>query len=186
MNMGTYSLQTDCVVGSAVVICLLTLSACVSTSQFPILPLESDQDASLSCEELENELLRANAFRDAILEEEGDVLATELATDVADGAMSVVMADPLGAVISGVGGSIRYRQRYRQYQEVVSAAEARMIHVLTLREARQCPAGPSGDSTRAEQQILAELHGLDQRLSAEEVSEQAYREERRELLDALR
>lgn len=182
MNMGTYSLQTDCVVGSAVVICLLTLSACVSTSQFPILPLESDQDASLSCEELENELLRANAFRDAILEEQGDVLAT----DVAFGAIDVATADPLGAAISGVTGSWRYRQRYRQYQEVVSAAEARMIHVLTLREARQCPAGPSGDSTRAEQQILAELHGLDQRLSAEEVSEQAYREERRELLDALR
>ena len=182
MNMGTYSLQTDCVVGSAVVICLLTLSACVSTSQFPILPLESDQDASLSCEELENELLRANAFRDAILEEEGDVLATELATDVAGGAFSVVTADPLGAAISGVMGS----RRYRQYQEIVSAAEARMIHVLTLRKARQCPAGPSGDSTRAEQQILDELHGLDQRLSAEEVSEQAYREERRELLDALR
>lgn len=178
MNMGTYSLQTDCVVGSAVVICLLTLSACVSTSQFPILPLESDQDASLSCEELENELLRANAFRDAILEEQGDVLAT----DVAFGAIDVVTADPLGAAISGVMGS----RRYRQYQEIVSAAEARMIHVLTLRKARQCPAGPSGDSTRAEQQILAELHGLDQRLSAEEVSEQAYREERRELLDALR
>ncbi len=178
MNMGTYSLQTDCVVGSAVVICLLTLSACVSTSQFPILPLESDQDASLSCEELENELLRANAFRDAILEEQGDVLAT----DVAFGAIDVATADPLGAAISGVMGS----RRYRQYQEIVSAAEARMIHVLTLREARQCPAGPSGDSTRAEQQILAELHGLDQRLSAEEVSEQAYREERRELLDALR
>ena len=176
--MGTYSLQTDCVVGSAVVICLLTLSACTSTSQFPILPLESDQDASLSCEELENELLRANAFRDAILEEQGDVLAT----DVAFGAIDVATADPLGAAISGVMGS----RRYRQYQEIVSAAEARMIHVLTLREARQCPAGPSGDSTRAEQQILDELHGLDQRLSAEEVSEQAYREERRELLDALR
>ena len=178
MNMGTYSLQTDCVVGSAVVICLLTLSACVSTSQFPILPLESAQDASLSCEELENELLRANAFRDAILDEQGDLLAT----DVAFGAVDVAMADPLGAALSGVMGS----RRYRQYQEIVSAAEARMIHVLTLREARQCPAGPSGDSTRAEQQILAELHGLDQRLSAEEVSEQVYREERRELLDALR
>ena len=178
MNMGTYSLQTDCVVGSAVVICLLTLSACASTSQYPILPLESDQDASLSCEDLENELLRANAFRDVILEEQGDVLAT----DVAFGAISVATADPLGAALSGVLGL----SSHRQYQEAASAAEARMIHVLTLREARQCPAGPSGDSTRAEQQILAELHGLDQRLSAEELSEQAYREERRELLDALR
>lgn len=178
MNMGTYSLQTDCVVASAVVICLLTLSACASTSQYPILPLESDQDASLSCEDLENELLRANAFRDVILEEQGDVLAM----DVAFGAISVATLDPFGAALSGVLG-LRW---YRQYQEAASAAEARMIHVLTLREARQCPAGPSGDSTRAEQQILAELHGLDQRLSAEELSEQAYRKERRELLDALR
>jgi hypothetical protein len=176
--MGRYPLHACHTAVSAVVISQLALSACASASKFSLLPVESGKDTSLSCEGFENELLRANALRDAILEEQGDFLAT----GVTDGAISVVTADPLGAAISAAMGS----SRHRKYQEAASAAEARMIHVLLLREARQCPAGPSGDSTRTERQILSELQVLDRRLSTEDLSELTYRAERRELLDSLR
>lgn len=165
--------------------CLLVLSAalsaCVIQSQFPVLPSESGGDAVLDCDGLEDELLRANALRDAILDEHGDVLALVVTTDVLEMLQpSVIDAVILAATLPG-----ELRQ-LREYREAAAAAEARLIHVLTLKEARPCPTGLPQDSTRTEGQILSELEDLDRRIDEEELSQQAYRRERRELLDSIR
>lgn len=167
--------------------CLLVLSAALSAcalnqSQFPVLPSESGGDAVLDCDGLEDELLRANALRDAILDEHGDVLALVVTGDVLD----VLLSPVIGSIIITAATLPGELRQLREYREAAAAAEARLIHVLTLKEARPCPAGLPQDSTRTEGQILSELEDLDRRIDEEELSQQAYRRERRKLLDSIR
>lgn len=160
----------------------VALSACASTqSQFPVLPLESEEDANLNCSELEEELLHANALRDAILEERGD----ELTMDILEGAGVMADVPVIGAVVVGATLPSQIRQ-YREYREALVAAEERMIHVLTLREARRCLTDWSRDPDRTDQQILSELEELENGLDEGTLSEQEFQGKRRELLDSIR
>lgn len=160
----------------------VALSACASTqSQFPVLPLELEEDATLNCSELEDELLHANALRDAIVEERGD----ELTMDILEGAGVMTDVPVIGAVVVGAMLPSQIRQ-YQEYREALIAAEERMIHVLTLREARRCPTDSSQDSDRTDQQFLSDFEYLKAGLDEGTLSEQEFQEKRRELLDSIR
>jgi hypothetical protein len=168
--------------GSWAVLSITTvLAACALTSQFPVLEVETERDAVLGCAGLEDELLRANALRDAILAEHGDLLASD-----AVGISTGIMTDPLIGGIATAAALPSQRRRYRQLQVAAGAAEARMIHVLTLREDEACPVAMSQDPARTERQILADLEHLEHRFSDANLTEREYRRERRELLDLVR
>ena len=160
----------------------MALSACASTgSQFPVLALESDEDAILNCSGLEEELLHANALRDAIFEERGD----ELTMDILGGAGAVAGVSVIDAVVVGAALPGQIRQ-YQEYRKALIAAEERMIRVLTLRVARSCQADSSQEPDRTDQQILSELDNLQNGLDEGALSEQEFQDRRRELLDSVR
>jgi hypothetical protein len=167
--------------GAALVGCLALGGGCMYTSQFPVLTVQSERDEALDCDDLEDELLRANALRDAIMEEHGDVLAR----DVAGGALDVAIDPVLGAATTAATAVAR-RKAYRRYREAAAATEARMIHVLALRAGRACAAVATQDPARTETQILADLEVLERRLDEGMLSDREHRRARKELLDMVR
>ena len=108
-----------------------------------------------------------------------------LALIVTADVLEVLQPSVIDAVIlaATLPGELR---QLREYREAAAAAEARLIHVLTIKVTRRCPTSLSQDSTRTEQQILSELEDLDRRLNEGALSERDYRRERRELLDSIR
>ncbi len=150
-------------------------------SQFPILEVETAHDASLACDGLEDQLLRANALRDAIMREHGDVLAANVFSDATN-----VAFDPVFGTVEAVVSAPFRQKRYDHYREAAAAAESRIVHVLELRVTRPCRSGPTTDPALDERQIHEALRDLDARAAAKTLSTREYRQQRRALLDSVR
>jgi hypothetical protein len=135
----------------------------------------------LGCNELEDELLKANAIRDAIYEEHGDVLKDAYASTALDMAIDPV-SGLLGSVING---ALTYKES-TAYIEAEVAAGLRMEQILVYKTQRDCPSGETGDSSQTERVLLKQLTDLEIQLSEEEITQEKYVSERRTILDLIR
>jgi hypothetical protein len=164
------------------ILIMLTLCSCAHRSTYPVLPTTTERDPELTCPELDDEILKANALRDAIYDEHGEVLTQAVAEAALD---TVFYTDPVFAAIDIFELGLR-RNKLKQYIEAAAAAEQRMQQVLTEKDQRSCPSGPTADETLTDSLILGRLRDLDEQLQREELQGSEYSKQRRELFDALR
>lgn len=153
-------------------------------SQYPLLPRVTDRDPGLSCASLDDEILRANALRDAIYEEYSDVLDEEEieAWDV----IRDVQRDPKDAFIDAIFRELRSQERSGQYMQAAAAAGQRLEQLLTYKDERTCTTGPTNDSSLTDTIILENLLSIREQLRAGELTSDEYASQRRNLLDMLR
>lgn len=165
------------------VILAAMLCGCASEprSIYPVFEQTLESDAALDCSGLDDEILKANAIRDAIFEEHGDVMdeailssAVNIATDPIFGAMHSIF----------IAGSAS--KAAKEYIEAASAAGVRMEQLLIYKERDDCLTGPTANPELTDTLVLNELRNLQSQFENEEVSEKSYILARRELLDSLR
>lgn len=161
---------------------LCFLLACASPrSSYPELARVLESDVELDCNGYDDELLKANAIRDAIYEEHGDVIERAYLSSAVDVAMDPVLGT-LSSVIEGRSTA----KAAKTYREAADAAGLRMEQMLIYKERARCPAGRTGDPDVTDSFVLTRLQELNSQLGENEISERQYFVERKELLDGLR
>lgn len=150
-------------------------------STYPVLEQSLESDIELGCTNLEDELLKANAIRDAIFEEHGDVISEAYMSSALD-----VVSEPITGVIFSVIRGMSTSRSSKKYLEAAAAASFRMERLLVLMIDKQCPTGPNEDPAMTDSQVLSELRLLESQLDREEISNKEYLEARKVLLDTLR
>lgn len=166
-----------------VVVLLAILSACGSQprSTYPVLERTVESDANLDCPGFDDELLKANAIRDAIYEEHGDVIGDAVLASTLD-----VLTDPVTGLFSTVLRGSSASVATRKYAEAAIAAGQRMEQLLIYKEQRSCPSGPTGTPGLTDNDALATLQDLQRQLHQQEISQKVFLQQRRQLLDDLR
>lgn len=160
---------------------VMSLCGCAIRSEFPVLPATTSHDASYSCAEIDDEIARANALRDAIYKEKWDQNAGH-AAGVAVGA-----ATSTTHLVVDVLMLPRHANRQKKYREAADATEVRLQHLLIYKRDRQCrPWTGADESTLSEPEVLVGLLDADRNLKAGAISDSQAAAERRRLLDRLR
>ena len=167
---------------SLAVLLLAVLAGCGTQprSTYPVLAQTVESDAGMDCTGFDDELLKANAIRDAIFEEHEDVISDAYwatATDVAAGPSAVLFG-----MIRGLSTS----KASKTYLEAAAAAGLRMEQMLVYKEQSNCPSGPTGDPSLSDSIVLIKLQDLESQLRQESITQKQYISERRMLLDDLR
>lgn len=162
---------------------LLLVVACAAQprSEYPVLEAVRASDAAADCAGLDDEILKANAIRDAIYEEHGDVVGGAVAGTAVDLAM-----DPVSGILSGIIGAAATSKATRKYRTAAYAAEQRIEQLLADKDSKACPSGPNADPAMTDSLVLGALRASKAQLDQKEISEREYLSGRRRLLDALR
>ena len=159
-----------------------TLSSCATPlSTYPVLEKTLESDVSLNCTGFDDEILKANAIRDAIFVEHGDVLE-----DAVLGTAFSIAMDPIAGLLSSILHARSTSKAAKAYIEAAASAGMRMEQLLVYKERDGCPSGPNADPDQTDTQVLNDLLGLEARLENEDVSPKTYISGRRELIDSLR
>lgn len=162
---------------------ITVLNGCGSQprSTYPVLAQTVESDADLDCAGFDDELLKANAIRDAVFEEHGDVIS-----DVTLGTAINVASEPISGVLMGIINGLSTSKASKAYLEAAAAAGLRMEQMLVYKERRDCPSGPTDDPTLTDSVVLNKLQDLESRLHKKDISQKQFVSERRILLDGLR
>ena len=162
---------------------LIMLIGCASQprSTYPVLEQIVESDVDLDCAGFDDELLKANAIRDEILDEHGDVVQA-----AAMGAAFDIAMDPISGILLGAIQGISTANASKTYLEAATAAGLRMEQMLNYKEAGHCPSGPTGDPGLTDSTALARLHDLEAQLRQEAITQAEYLSERRMVLDGVR
>ena len=108
--------------GSLIIVLSVALTGCASrsASSYPVLEQTKESDDDLTCRLLDEDILEANALRDQILDEHGDVIRDAVAGTAVDAGRG----SDKGATCSVVLSSIRPTQFWSltQYFSVITAA----------------------------------------------------------------
>ncbi len=150
-------------------------------STSPVLAQTVDSDADLDCTGFDDELLKANAIRDAVLDEHGDVIAGATLETAGN-----IVTEPISGVLFGLIKGLSVSKASKTYLEAAVAAGLRMEQLLEYKERSDCPSGPTGDPSLTDSTALIKLHDLESQLRQEEITQKQYVSERRRLLDGLR
>lgn len=165
----------------AILSAVLTACGLQPRSTYPVLEQTVESDADLDCAGFDDELLKANAIRDAVFEEHGDVI-----NDAYLGTAVDIALDPITGIISGIGTGLSTSKASKTYLEVAAAAGVRMEQMLVYKEEHNCPSGPTGDPSLTDFTVLIKLQDLESQLRQQKVTEKQYISQRRILLDGLR
>ena len=162
---------------------ILVLSGCASEprSTYPVLEQTLAMDEKLVCVGMDDEILKANAIRDAIFEEHGDVIEQAVV-----GAAIDLAIDPVTGVLASIFNAGHTSRRTKAYIEAAAAAGVRMEQLLEYKNRDGCPSGPTAIPGLTDTLVLDKLRKLQSQLESEEVSGKSYISARRELLDDLR
>lgn len=162
---------------------LTILVSCSSQplSVYPVLEQTLESDAELDCPALDDELLKANAIRDAVFKEHGDVISGAYVGTAVD-----IALDPISGLLSGMTRSLSVSKATKTYIEAAAAAGLRMEQLLEYKQRDNCPSGPTGDPDMTDTTALIALQDLESKLGREEITQNKYLQDRKKLLDALR
>lgn len=149
-------------------------------STHPVLVQVLESDAELDCAGFDDELLKANALRDAIYEEHGDVIL-----DTSLGSAVDIATEPISGVLIGILNAASTSKAAKRYIEAAAAAGLRMEQLLDYKERDNCPSSPTADRSLTDSRILKDLQELKSRLDQQAVNAKQYNSERRKLLDDL-
>lgn len=168
---------------SLAVLLLALLAGCGSQprSTYPVLAQTVESDADMDCKGFDDELLKANAIRDAIFEEHGDVIS-----DAYWGTALDVATEPISGVLFGIIRGLSTSKASKTYLEAAAAAGLRMEQMLVYKEQSNCPSGLTGDPSLSDSIVLIKLQDLESQLRQESITQKQYISERRMLLDDLR
>lgn len=150
-------------------------------STYPVLAQTVDSDADLDCGGFDDELLKANAIRDAVFDEHGDVIGEAAFVTAAD-----IATEPISGILFGLIRGLSTSKASKIYLEAAAAAGLRMEQMLVYKERNNCPSGPTGDPSLPDSTVLSMLQDLESQLRQEEITQKLYISERRILLDGLR
>lgn len=161
----------------------IALAACATRelSQYPVLEPVLAADAQRDCASLDDEILKANAIRDAIYDEHGDVISGA----VAGSALEIAM-DPLTGSVTSLLGATATSKASKRYMRAAGASEARMQKLLENKQAKSCPSGPSAKAGLSDELMLERLQHQEQSLANKTISRGQFLRARRELFDDLR
>jgi hypothetical protein len=140
-----------------------------------------DSDADLDCTGFDDELLKANAIRDAVFDEHGDVIG-----QAAIGTAVDIATEPISGILFGLIRGLSTSKASKTYLEAAAAAGLRMEQMLVYKDRNNCPSGPTGDPSLPDSTVLSMLQDLESQLRQEEITQKQYISERRILLDGLR
>ncbi len=159
------------------------LSGCGSQprSEYPLLEPSLASDAALDCAGLDDQLLKANALRDAIYAEHGDVMGGAVVATAVD-----VAAEPVTGVLFGMLAAASASKASKKYLRAATAAEQRMEALLADKAARTCTSGPTEDPDMTDSLVLGALQEKKALFKQKHITQQQYDSERRKLLDELR
>ena len=120
------------------------LSGCSSQprSTYPVLAQIVESDDELDCSGFDDELLKANAIRDAVFDEHGDVMADAVLNSAAG-----IVEEPISGFLFGLIRGLSASKASKTYLEAAAAAGLRMEQMLIYKDRDNCPNGPTGDSS---------------------------------------
>lgn len=150
-------------------------------STYPVLVQTVESDNELDCLGFDDELLKANAIRDAVFDEHFDVIDDA----VLDSAMDIAI-EPISGILAGLIRSLSVSSASKTYIEAAAAAGLRMEQMLVYKERDNCPSGETGDANLTDSAVLHRLQDLESQLRQQEITEKQYVSERRATLDSLR
>lgn len=133
---------------------LVLLTACSPWSQFPETEVSSVADTELDCAGLDDEILKANALRDAVADER-----RKRRSRGAAGTGLAVLTNP-AAPLTGLISVGRLAMAESRYNKASVSAEDRLHHLLALKRANHCPQTPTADPALSEHEILERLDTL--------------------------
>ena len=173
--------ETRNVLWGLVILGILVGCGAQPRSTYPVLEEVVESDADLDCAGFDDDLLKANALRDAIFEEHGDVIRDAVLYSAVD-----ILGNPVAGIFSGVIGAAILSKESKHYIEAAAAAGLRMEQLLVYKERDDCPSGPTGNPDLTDSIILAQLQDLGSQLDQQDITPKQYISERRKLLDGLR
>jgi len=178
-------ISSNSITGSALIALMLVsvFSGCATEprSTYPVLEQTLSTDDGLDCLELDDGILKANAIRDAIFKEHGDVIDGAVM-----GSALEIAVDPVFGTMQSVFNAVSVSRRAAKYIEAAAAAGSRMEQLLEYKEGDDCPSGPTAIPDLTDTQVLNELRNLESQLESAEVNGKDYIAARRALLDNLR
>lgn len=162
---------------------IVTIAGCASqpVSTYPVLERNLETDAALDCAGLGDQILKANAIRDAIYEEHSDVIEDAVLESAAN-----IAIDPVIGAFESLFAAGSASRAAKKYMEAATAAGVRMEQLLIYKERDDCPTGATADPALTDALVLNELRNLQSELEQEEINDKNYLTARRQLLDDLR
>jgi len=169
-----------------ITLALAGLAACATQyrSTYPVLERIAESDSDLGCAGFDDELLKANAIRDAIFDERGDVISDAYIASAVD--VVSVAVDPVGGMLGAAINGLSTSKASKTYIEAAAAAGLRMEQLLVYKQEHGCPSTSTGDPQLTEARVLTKLQQLEVQLCHEEITQAQHFSERRKLLDGLR
>ena len=169
--------------GSLIIVLSVALTGCASrsASSYPVLEQTKESDDDLTCRLLDEDILEANALRDQILDEHGDVIRDAVAGTAVD-----AVFDPVGAIMNGVWKSVSVSSSAKQYTAATAAAGSRMQQLLVYKREKNCPSGVTANPMMDDYMILDGLEDAEKRFASGMITDKEYIEERVDLLNEAR
>ncbi|NND60736.1 MAG: hypothetical protein HKN49_10755 [Gammaproteobacteria bacterium] len=154
-----------------------TLTSCTQWSRFPELDRVMPADDELACDALDDEILKANALRDAIIDEQ---LRRR-------GVMSgYTVGAALLSPLTLAGRTFKHKRIDDDYRRAAIAAEDRMRHLLETKQANNCQQALTADAAMSEYRLLEKIIDADDRWLSGDIDSKSHRKERLILFDDLR
>ena len=152
-----------------IMVLLCGCAAAPPKSQYPVLSTTTENDMEFSCSEMDDEILKANAVRDAIFAERGAYIADKTANAVSN--LALIQSPILMVFDLLTLGTLNKTERHENYIEALLAATQRLRQLLIYKQDRGCPSGPTADPELTDNLILAQLQDLERQLEEEEITE---------------
>ena len=180
-----FQIYSNSIGGRALIAVMLVsvFSGCASQSRstYPVLEQTLSTDDELDCLGLDDGILKANAIRDAIFREHGDVI-----NEAVLGSVLEIAVDPVFGTLQSILAAVRTSKSAKKYIEAAVAAGSRMEQLLEYKERDACPSGPTAIPELTDTDVLNGLRDLELQLEGAEVNGKDYIVARRALLDNLR
>jgi len=154
----------------------LVAAGCASNPHYvyPMLPRPDDRERTLTCEQLDDDILRSDAVRWSMRIE-----GMKVRTSTTNAWMAMAMI-PFFAV----GGVPPFVPDLGPQAHLI-AADARVVGLLEIKRSRGCPARATADPTVTDLDVLGQLQASEADWKAKKISEKTALANRMRLLDGL-
>lgn len=155
---------------------VLVAAGCASYPQhdYPMLPLPTDHDRALACEQLDDEILRGDAVRWSMRSEGIRVRTSATNTGGLLANLTLIAVGGVSVPLPNWGD-----------QALLSAADARIVGLLEIKSSKACPARATVDPSVTDLDVLRQLQTSEADWKANRISEFTAITDRMRLLDGL-
>jgi hypothetical protein len=153
------------------------IAACASrpTHVYPLLQPPAETERALTCEQLDDDILRSDAVRWSMRSEGMKVRTSTANAGLILANIPMLAIGVLPASFPDLGRQAR-----------VNAADVRIVGLLEIKSGKGCPAQSTADPALSDLDVLRQLQGSDADWKARRISEKTAIANRARLLDGLR